>query len=1030
MMGQTSSQPEMPASMRRPRSQIGTQTQRPSQREDSENGAAEDQDQGAEHESARTLLQLSKNCTSDTSGPTIGITSRASKLPTIAALDRTQSQNVKRKRSGKRDNYGQEVYPSVCAAFPPKFKHQTRSSKLPKLQSGLFSSKMTTDHSMISPASVGCPLNESQITLDDIASDEDDIAELYRGYEEYERHMSIDSQIQGAETDVTSPLDWSTEQDEAIELLHTTSQHPESLHNKTSTYHSEVKNERNVNYFPLREDLEQAEEVSRDDIDARRYNPNINFEAFDQALGGFNLDAADPIVDPPGTDASKKRKGRSNAKKDTVYECAQELDTGEYTPERTPELDIEALDHFYANHENGADIFGKVPNFSHSSKPTTLGKSSAPSNVNREPEAASDSGGASPGFEITVPDQYMLYSGTSNADAKVLPADQEHAIDPVLMQDNVACGHEEPACSDRASVTSDQEPRAEYSPSQQQRVSKVSPSLENARIKRVTEKFKVKVSAYVSIYPLVETQPDGRYQSPPPQQQSQRRSDGLFSSRAPLNRQVTSSDRTAFSQLRNSSELSNTTSKKSEGKKAATHRERSSSPCTKKAGIYSERDVTLLEDYRDEYLIAEDIDGYQFNDMIHAPMQGNPKVRQMWSEIRDILPNRDAKQLTRFCRRRFHNFHARGVWTAEEDQILMTAVEEKGKAWTTIGKHIDRYPEDCRDRWRNYLVNAETRNREHWTEAEVRNLASAIDECVHLLRHDRKVRKALRYEGREVPESGEESGQEKAAQQFVNWQSVSDRMGEHGGGRSRLQCSMKWSQLKQKIRKAYLREARLARLDPSIQQLDTTARKGSRNSGWRLRKGARRAENMKSGDKHDLLLALTTCSAIEEENIPWLSLGADDFKTKWTSHEKRGAWLRLRGEIPNADNEDYHEIANRLYTKLIMTEGDQVEERWDPENDHKAIEPQRIEPGCKSLKEKATKISDDEKRKRKKERQKVKNAKKRVRREAKKRAMTEEENIAQKRKRREQSGSLSKTFVDSNDEESDPQEASGTRSRS
>ena len=114
---------------------------------------------------------------------------------------------------------------------------------------------------------------------------------------------------------------------------------------------------------------------------------------------------------------------------------------------------------------------------------------------------------------------------------------------------------------------------------------------------------------------------------------------------------------------------------------------------------------------------------------------------------------------------------------------------EKGTSWKVVGEMIERFPEDCRDRWRNYLIH-ENRITDNWTEAEVLNLASPISDCVQSMKIERRQRKEASY-GPHVPYSDDELDEDHAPLKLLNWQAVSERMGAHGGSRSRLQCSTK-----------------------------------------------------------------------------------------------------------------------------------------------------------------------------------------------------------------------------------------------
>ena len=337
-------------------------------------------------------------------------------------------------------------------------------------------------------------------------------------------------------------------------------------------------------------------------------------------------------------------------------------------------------------------------------------------------------------------------------------------------------------------------------------------------------------------------------------------------------------------------------------------------------GSFSAAEGLQLDAFRDNHCEANDMTIWQFNSLIQTPMRGNAQVKALFNEIHDILPYRPRMSVQKFCRRRFHNF-TRGPWNPDEDELLKQAVVEKGKAWKEVGDALGRMPEDCRDRWRNYLVNSEHRNREQWTDAEVVNLCSAILECMKLMKEERiRAREA----GEDVPEDGTESDQEVDDMKHINWQAVSDRMGEHGGGRSRLQCSFKWGQLKKREQADFLKAVKESR------GIETKKPVRAKNP-WRMKLASKKVGNMKSGDIYALLQAVVDLDVPEEGNIPWKSLGDAKFRATWTSTDKKAAWSRLKQQIRGSESMDYRSLGNEMLSRIIDDGADSINERWDPD---------------------------------------------------------------------------------------------------
>ena len=335
-------------------------------------------------------------------------------------------------------------------------------------------------------------------------------------------------------------------------------------------------------------------------------------------------------------------------------------------------------------------------------------------------------------------------------------------------------------------------------------------------------------------------------------------------------------------------------------------------------------EIAKIEEFRDRYCEANNKTHRQFNDIIQSNIRSNPQAIALFKDIQDIFLTHRRSYVQRFCRRKFHNFSARGIWTPKEDEELRQAIAEKGTAWTTIGAMIERFPEDCRDRYRNYLANAQHRNREQWTDAEIVNLAGAIVDCMHMMKAERHRLKMEKY-GHDVAMSDDGEEQDKTHMKLINWQAVSDRMGAYGGGRSRLQCSFKWNKLKEHDRRRYLRDIRESRR--GLNALQAPNDNYTKSSGWRMKQASKKVANMLSGDRYDLLQAILHSGAPSEGNIPWRTIGEAWWQGKWTTTERKAGWLMMKQELPGSEEMDYRDIVYRLLTPLLQQD---TTVRWDP----------------------------------------------------------------------------------------------------
>lgn len=344
---------------------------------------------------------------------------------------------------------------------------------------------------------------------------------------------------------------------------------------------------------------------------------------------------------------------------------------------------------------------------------------------------------------------------------------------------------------------------------------------------------------------------------------------------------------------------------------------------SEKGGMFRDDEIRILEKFSNRYCEEEGISKERFNKLIHTNIRGSIEVKLLYNAMYDEIPYRTRQSVLRFCRRHFHNYAVRGSWTGADDESLRDAVAKKGTSWKAVGMILDRFPEDCRDRYRNYILNGEKRNKDRWTENEVRNLVKAVDDCMRLLREERARAKEVEYEGREIPESEPESDQEVQDLKFINWQVVSDRM---GGTRSRLQCAQKFNHLKTADRDYYMRKIRKL----GSGNRSTSNAESKHSEGWRLRRSMRKLRNMRTGDKYDFLQLFANCDAASEDNIPWTSLGSEDFRERWKNMDMKAALEVFKKEVPGSEGMHYQEVINRVYTKLMAESPGGFDHRWDP----------------------------------------------------------------------------------------------------
>ncbi len=173
---------------------------------------------------------------------------------------------------------------------------------------------------------------------------------------------------------------------------------------------------------------------------------------------------------------------------------------------------------------------------------------------------------------------------------------------------------------------------------------------------------------------------------------------------------------------------------------------------------FTKQEISLIDDVISQYCDMHNLTRHQVCQRIWA---NDRKKDDFWETLLRVLPNRTRSSVYKHVRRAYHIFDVRGKWTPPEDQQLGALVAEKSSQWKTIGEIMGRMPEDCRDRWRNYVKCGSNRTSNKWSLDEENSLRQVVSELKSL-----------------DPTSP------------INWTLVSERM---GGTRSRIQCRYKWN---------------------------------------------------------------------------------------------------------------------------------------------------------------------------------------------------------------------------------------------
>lgn len=232
-----------------------------------------------------------------------------------------------------------------------------------------------------------------------------------------------------------------------------------------------------------------------------------------------------------------------------------------------------------------------------------------------------------------------------------------------------------------------------------------------------------------------------------------------------------------------------------------------------------------------------------------------------WEAVAKVLPYRSRASIYKHVRRQYHIFDIRAKWTKEEDEILSRLTQSTEMNWKKIGEAMNRMPEDCRDRWRNYVKCGDNRALNKWSEEEERTLKNIVLEMI----------------------TSESDGP-------INWTLVSERM---NGVRSRIQCRYKWNKL--------LRRESISR----VELMDNETKVWLIN---RLIEG--NFPNVESID-WDYILHL-----YHEWN--------KDSKSKdflWTTTDFKVGFERLRSIVKDHKNQSLHTVLSKIASSLYSETG-------------------------------------------------------------------------------------------------------------
>ncbi|CCK72174.1 uncharacterized protein KNAG_0J00920 [Huiozyma naganishii CBS 8797] len=202
-------------------------------------------------------------------------------------------------------------------------------------------------------------------------------------------------------------------------------------------------------------------------------------------------------------------------------------------------------------------------------------------------------------------------------------------------------------------------------------------------------------------------------------------------------------------------------------------------PRVQGANKFTVEEDRLVSRFAREYCRITKLDGGQFRDLVWKTSQNDTvESTTFWKCMFAILPHRSHSSICKHLRRLFNDFGKTGKWNSEEDKLLNELCTEGGLVgkWVRVGQILKRVPDDCRDRWRNYVSCRGTQQMNEWSPEEEEKLRAVVHNVLET-KNDTE-RDPLRDEA--------------LFNNLINWAEISELMGRT---RSRIQCRYKWNKL-------------------------------------------------------------------------------------------------------------------------------------------------------------------------------------------------------------------------------------------
>ncbi|KAH8830434.1 hypothetical protein DL96DRAFT_1592888 [Flagelloscypha sp. PMI_526] len=270
-----------------------------------------------------------------------------------------------------------------------------------------------------------------------------------------------------------------------------------------------------------------------------------------------------------------------------------------------------------------------------------------------------------------------------------------------------------------------------------------------------------------------------------------------------------------------------------------------------KKGKFSTIEEESLKQALNNYQTRKGLTHEQIQDKIF-PKDESDRDNQFWIELTTSCPGRPIIAIYHHVRRARHPLKHQGKWTDQEDANLTSAVAELGQQWEKVSKLVGRAAMDCRDRYRNHIVDRDTRITGAWSKEEEDQLI--------------KIVTAMKDNTDNWDWDTE-----------VFWSKVAREM---EGKRGRQQCRIKWT--------------------------DSLSKKVKSQGGEVARWGPR--------DAYVLVHKVASLNVRHDTEIDWKML-ADPTWNLWSPHILQRRWQTLKKGVRGHNELSHQDIVDILLTK-------------------------------------------------------------------------------------------------------------------